>query len=206
MKKCICFSLVLIFCLMLFSCRKKEIYIEDNEDEFDFSGFVFEIYRGTYYEIGTLTPKKGETASGDRLLERYDDIKKKTGLDINVISTDGIAAQVLGNLISGTDKIDMVNDRGYVVYDLYKANAVWPLEMIGVDDYTDEKWGTAALLGETTFGGTTYGFFPYYWDIAPRMGGMILCDMDGIANAGMTKANYWKYRERPKGRPLRQMN
>ncbi len=186
MKKILCFAIVILFCFPMLSCAQKKIDLEDDIDEYDFDGFEYSIYQGIYYEIVSLMPEKGITASGDRLLARYDEIKNKTGLHISVCSSDGISALLLGNLVSGTDNIDLINDRGMDIYDMSVAGTLYCFDDIGVSDCSNEKWGTESLRKETTFGGQNYGFFPYYWDILPRVSGMILCDMDGIANAGMT--------------------
>lgn len=177
------FLIAVFFAAALFGCAAKQPpEFDDDSDIIVFNGDKAVIYQRSSY----LTPKPGDSLTGDSLIKHIHDTEKSLNIKIDISTQSNIASRMLAAVASGNTTADILLDGPSMAYDMFKAGLLMPFNELEVEDGTDIKWGTPALLSETFYEGNQYGIFPYLWCGIPEVGGMFLVNMDIIEAGGFS--------------------
>lgn len=170
MKKTI--SILIIICLIitLISCVKKtDFQIFDDDETTDFHGGDFVI--AVSNDLGHCLPKKGSTASADRILERYAATEKLFNFTYSYKLNINPGVAFLQAALSGGSQYDLLYTGDGYAYGAYLVNSLTPVENFVTDPESD-KWQIASSrIG--LYDGKQYCIFPNYWESSPSILGFI---------------------------------
>lgn len=183
MKKILSLFIIISVSFSLVCCGQKEFEYNDDDDSSAFNGEKLIIYQA---HEDCLNPKPGDSVIGDGLIEHFNDVEKTLNIDIDISTYSSVASRLLAAAATGNSTADIVYDIPNNAFDMYKASLLLSFDEIEVEDRTDIKWGTPALLSETYYDGSQYGIFPYRWCLLPNVGGMFLVNMDIIETGGFS--------------------
>lgn len=184
MKKFIPILLIIALSFALISCGQNEFIFDDGDSETDFRGSTFKVYSAGAW----LSDKRerGGSASGDRFLDRIDEIEKRYNVKIkNEYDSQSFQTKILSLTLNGGGGVDMLCCGNDDLYTFYNIGILTPFEEIGVKDHEDIKFGIPSLLVEGTFGGIQYGITNYLGDSIPSISGFITINMDLLENLNM---------------------
>lgn len=187
MKKIFTFLILICLSFTLVSCGQKEFVFEEESGN-DFMGATFNIYSSGVL----LSPKRqrGGSASGDRFLDRIEQIEKDYNIVINNVSYDqyvttDFQTKILSMTLNGGGGCDLLYCGNESLYNFYQLGILMPFEEIGVTDHQDIKFGIPSLLMEGTFDGIQYGVINYLGDGIPSISGPITINMEMLRKLGM---------------------
>ncbi len=179
------FTPIIIFCLFLslISCSQKKPIFEEDDSEINFHGNTFTVYSAGVW----LSDKRqrGGSASGDRSLDRIEQIEKKYNVKIRNESDENLQTKILSLTLNGGGGCDLLSCGNDALFTFYNMNILTPFEEIGVRDHEDIKFGIPSLLVEGTFGGKQYGVTNYLGDSIPSINGFITINMNLLEELGM---------------------
>lgn len=192
------FVLILLVLAFLGSCSggRKDVPASsgsEEEDEIDFLGEEFLLITGWIKEFDYDI---GYSASGDRMLARYQELKDRYNCSMKFYqyeSDSAVSPLMQKAAASGNMSIDYIDVYSYVAYPIYKAGMLYSLAEIPMIDPSDSKWGPAFRINGK-FDGVEYGFFSYDWEFLPQFAGILLSNTALIEHLGMTSPH--EYLER----------
>ena len=174
--------LVLLLCGSFFtSCVRQNNKLPDIDadgDEINFRGAKLRIYAHDWI-IHTFSTSMSYDINAT--LERRKNHLKKLENDFNLVIDphEATPAMVIGDMMNGSRTADLIYMYPDYLYDIYSAGALMPYEDIPDIDYFGGNFGPEKLLKQTLFGDKHYGIFPYLWETAPGLVGLVLIN-DGL--------------------------
>lgn len=183
---------IILITMMLFSiltaCKNNNPDLPiDDPDGFNFNGdFILWSPWSAEYKFET----RGYNVSGDRIMDRYQEMKDLYNLNVIVESCGyGADAQsaMLAASISGRIACDLVDQNSMDGYNLFKAGLLMSLEEMSTVDLTDLKWGPEKFRAMGIFNNIAYGFTPYYWEVIPQIYGIIMTNTYLISELNLSE-------------------
>ena len=134
-----------------------------DDGNIDLQGYEFIMASAIAGSENPLNPQSGNTARGDRLLQRYRDTENKFNIKINV-RDDCSCGELVIRSAAGLKYADLmavkIND---MVHGKYIQNGYFiPFSYMNID-LDSGIYGTQSILEGGYFAGEYYGIIPYYW-------------------------------------------
>lgn len=177
------FSLILAFCMVFIMCScgsqpEAEVIPQydsaDSDSDADLLGYEYKIAAITHGSVYPLNPVSGDTARGDKLLQRYKETEEKFNCKINILDGSDIAT-FLAYYAANMKYADlMFNAIHQVITGKYLQNGYFaPFSDMDLD-LQSGLFGPPAVLEAGNFNGDYYSIIAYYWgfpaaDTVPAM-------------------------------------
>ncbi len=184
MKKVISLIILILLLFTLISCGQKEFVFEE-DSEINFLGNTFTVY--STVSLVSENRTRGASASGDRFLDRIEQIEKDYNVKIkNVLCGENLQTTILSITLNGGGGCDLLYCGDDSLYAFYELGILTPFEEIGVKDHSSEKFGIPSLLFQGNFNGTQYGVLNYFGDSIPSVSGLLTLNNDQFERLSVT--------------------
>ena len=175
-------TVISVACISACAPKQPPIF-DDDDDSVNFLGAAFTVFSKD--EWLNEKRKRGSTASGDRFLDRIDEIEKNYNVKIRN-EYGNLENKILTMTLNGGGGVDMLYCNDDILYRFYELGILTPFDEIGVKDNKSEKFGIPSLLVQGTFDGTQYGIINYLGDGVPGLNGFISINMNMLGELAMT--------------------